>query len=249
MCNKNIITDSTLRIINYNTYFEKPAPFYFNLNNDSLVVIEKQNFDLNISVDGEELPSEVLINFNNNSKKLKQISPSNYNYTFKNVNSDILFYISANEVKSKTYKLKVLGKPEIENISITIIPPKYTGLKSELKENTGSIQIPESSTLKWEIATNNCDTLNFILNNHSQTLTEKNNNFNLSRKINTECNYQITLANSNVSFIDTTFYHLKIIPDAHPYITINKDLDTTISTPFISGIIRDDYGFNSITSY
>ncbi len=211
--NKNVITESAFRIVNYNTYFDKPAPFYFTLNTDSLIVVEKQNFQLNINVHGESLPADISINFDNNSKKLNPITNSQYSYIFKNVKSDIFFYLSANEVKSKTYKLKVLGKPEIENISITIKPPNYTGLKSEIKQNAGSIHIPASSTLQWQIATKNSDTLNFIINGSAHTLTEKNNNtFNLTKKINKECDYHITLANSNVSFIDTTFYYIEIIP-------------------------------------
>ena len=67
--NKQVISDSTLRIVNYNTYFEKPAPFYFSIKNKSLSVVEKNNFQLDVSIAGSELPKEVYINYNNRTKK------------------------------------------------------------------------------------------------------------------------------------------------------------------------------------
>ena len=36
---------SMFRIVNYNTHFEKPAPFYFKIKNPSLQVIKKSDFD------------------------------------------------------------------------------------------------------------------------------------------------------------------------------------------------------------
>ena len=72
--NKRVISDSTLRIINYNQEFEKPAPFYFNIISDSLMTIEKGNITINVGISGEERPSQVIIHYENRTKKMKKIS-------------------------------------------------------------------------------------------------------------------------------------------------------------------------------
>ena len=80
--NKEIISSSTLRIINYNTHFEKPAPFYFNLEYDSLVAVEKNNLKILLKITGNEIPKEVSINYNLRNQKMKQVSETEFEYTY-----------------------------------------------------------------------------------------------------------------------------------------------------------------------
>jgi hypothetical protein len=72
--NKKVLSESAFRIINYNTYFQKPAPFYFEIKNKSMRVVEKNNFKLFINIVGNELPKDVYINYGGLSKK------KTYNY-------------------------------------------------------------------------------------------------------------------------------------------------------------------------
>ena len=62
-------------------------------------------------------------------------------------------------------------------------------------------------------------------------------------KIKSNSKYTISLANKQVSFIDSTFYDIKVISDNHPIITINNTETNKFTEPIISGLIRDDYGF------
>ena len=242
--NKEVISDSTHRILNYNTYFQKPAPFYFEVNNKSMKVIEKNNFDLSVNVIGDELPKDVYINYSGLSKKMTPNTESNFRYTIKNLKENLSFYLSANNEYSKEYEIKIKGKPEIENLEITIIPPKYTGLKSEKKTNTGSITIPQESLLIWEFETRKTDTLIFHINNKSDIITKKaNHHFKVKKTIKQESDYYVTLANKDVVFIDTTFYSIKIVKDRHPIISIKEEQDQFNNTTFVSGFISDDYGF------
>ena len=246
--NKQVISDSTLRIINYNTYFEKPAPFYFSIDNKSLSVVEKNNFQLDVSITGSELPKEVYINYNGRTKKMNKSSEAIYSYTFAKVTGNLSFYLSANNEYSREYSLNVLGRPEIENLEITIIPPNYTGLKSEIKKNTGSITVPQGSLLVWKIKAEQTDTLNFKIDGNSNIISNKvDGYFEVKKTIKKESDYRITLANSKVSFIDTSFYHIKIITDRYPTISINRK-DTINNMAFVNGTISDDYGFFSLQS-
>ena len=61
--NKSVISGSMFRIVNYNTHFEKPAPFYFKIKNPSLEVIKKSDFEITVEIVGDELPQNVYINY------------------------------------------------------------------------------------------------------------------------------------------------------------------------------------------
>ena len=248
--NQKVISDSTFRIMKYNTYFDKPAPFYFELDSDSLIAVENENFTININISGDEIPQEVYVNFNNQTKKMDITSQARYSYTFKNLQETTYFYLEANNEYSKKHKLVVLGRPEIENMKITITPPAYTKIKKEVKTNMGSLSVPEGTRLVWEIEVDKADTLSFYMNRESTLLTQKiNNSFRIEKKIEKESQYHIALANKNVSFIDTTFYNIKIIPDNHPIISINRQLGSGRNGSSISGVIHDDYGFFDLQSF
>ena len=244
--NKEIISNSTLRIINYNTHFEKPAPFYFNLEHDSLVAVEKNNLKILLNITGNEIPKEVSINYNLRNQKMKQVSETEFEYTFYALENNTKFYFSANNEFSKDYYITVLGRPSIEEIDIIITPPKHTGLNNEIQKNVSSIQVPQGSVVMWKIKTNKTDTLLF----NNNFITKSNNGvFEKNQLILSDLKYEISLANSNVSFVDTTFYDVKTIKDAHPQISIQSKSDDKNYLPIITGFIQDDYGFSGLDGF
>ena len=248
--NKEVISESTFRIIKYNTHFEKPAPFYFKIKNDSLLVVEKNAITIEVEIFGDELPQNVYVNYDARVKKMSQLSNTHFNYTFNGVEDDIKFYLSANNEYSQEYNIFVLGRPEIEEVVVSVTPPKHTGLNTTKYINAGSINVPQGSRLIWDIKASKTDTLQFKINNNTFKVTpSKDYHFKLDKKISTNSKYEISLANSNVSFIDTTFYDIKILSDAYPFISVSQTDGKTNTLPVIGGVIRDDYGFSSLTAY
>ena len=51
----NLITEPTQRIIRNNEYFEREAPFRFNVNEETLNIPQYQDYDLEVKIEGEEL--------------------------------------------------------------------------------------------------------------------------------------------------------------------------------------------------
>jgi hypothetical protein len=241
--NKRVISDSTLRIINYNQEFEKPAPFYFNIASDSLVGVEKESITVNVILSGDERPNEVVVHYNKKMKKMKKISASEYAYTFQGLQENTPFYLSANEEYSRQYEITILERPEIKNFNISVKPPKHTRIKKELLQNIGSISVPEGTILTWEFETQNTTELKFRMNKNNLTVNPySDNRFKITQTINSDSEYAISLANSKISFIDTVYYDIKIILDSHPFITI-KNIEEESSVSLVNGLIRDDYGF------
>ena len=131
---------------------------------DSLQAIEKSDFEITVEIVGEELPQGVYINYNSRSIKMNPVSKKIFKYIFNSVETDVTFYLSANNEYSKDYKITTLNRPEIEEITMTVMPPKHTKMNSEQYLNAGSISVPQGSKLTWEIRTINTDT--FRLTRH-----------------------------------------------------------------------------------
>ena len=244
--NEKIITESTNRIINYNIEYEKPAPFIFNIQNKILSCVENSDFILEVKTSGSELPKDIYINYKDSKHKLQKKSANEFRYKFKNISNNINFVLSGNETSSKQYSIVVLGRPIIEQLDIEITPPRHTKLKKEKLLNTGSMIIPQGSIVNWSIRSKKAESLYFELNSLSEKISSDGDFFYIKKTITESSQYAISLANTEVQFIDTVFYNIKTIKDAIPIISIkNKNpLDSAYS--FVQVLITDDYGFKDL---
>lgn len=68
----NLIPSSAARLINNDKEFAPPAPFTFTVANTSMEVLQFEDFDLSVKVDGSVLPAEAFVNINNFPYKLKK---------------------------------------------------------------------------------------------------------------------------------------------------------------------------------
>ena len=78
----NIIEESTGRIINNNKDFERDALFSFKVEKEKMQVVQYTNFKLDVMIEGEALPDEVFVEFDNYKYKLDKKSPNQFSYTF-----------------------------------------------------------------------------------------------------------------------------------------------------------------------
>ena len=86
----NLISNSSERLIAHNETFVAPAPFKFIvLNEAELVGIQLDDFEIDIKIEGKEIPKEVFIEYEGHQFKLKQKSKVTYSYTFRKIQKDI----------------------------------------------------------------------------------------------------------------------------------------------------------------
>ena len=124
-----LFTQGTSRIINFNKKYEKPKPFTFQLENTNLTVFKNENLDLTLSTNGLDVEEVYLIK-GGISIKMKKEKSGNHTYSLQNINSDDNFYFSAIGYDSETYSIKVVERPSINDVSISIEYPKYLNKKN-----------------------------------------------------------------------------------------------------------------------
>jgi len=244
----NDLSNSFSRVVNYQAEYIPPAPFTFNLQTNSLQVIEGNSFIINVSTNGDLVPEEAKILYNNQEYFMQEKNKGVFFFTFTNVVEPIDFKFKSNKVESITHSLEVIKTPTIQNITVDLDYPNYTGKKDETIDNTGSILVPEGTNIKWLATTNQTDSVAFISNNKRDSFIKKDKNsfqYNLKAKKNIQ--YQISSSNKELQDFEKLSYKIKVVKDEFPSILIQSNIDSLErGDAQFAGQISDDYGISQL---
>ena len=247
----SIIKDSTHRIINNDTKFEKAAPFHFNLISDKLKVVQYDDYILTINTQGSAIPNEVFIDVDNFQYRLEKINNNEFQYVFKNVQKDTPFKLFSGIVNSEDFMLDVLEKPNILDFNLSLDYPGYTGRSDERIENIGDIVAPEGTKVNWTFKADHTDSLFVKFGNSKAPKTAKKssaNAFDFSRKLRKDELYQVFVTNQAVPLGDSIIYSINVVPDQHPSISVEKFQDSLeVGLMYFIGKASDDYGLRSLS--
>ncbi|MCK5838820.1 MAG: hypothetical protein KAG99_03180, partial [Bacteroidales bacterium] len=244
-----IITGPTERIVKYYDYYEKEKPFELIILNDSLKAIQQEDFVLNIQVEGDETPDHILITIGDNSFRLSKENKTSYYYRFKNIQRNTKFMLSAGKVHTKEYEIIVFPRPIILNFEIELDYPEYILKKDEVVENMGDVVVPEGSVILWRFYTRDTESLIFSVDDQVINVQKKKSNaFNYSGTFYQSTAYSVKTRNKFLLNSDSLFYLIKIIPDQYPTIAVEEYNDSIFENRiYFRGIIKDDYGFTTLT--
>ena len=79
-----------------------------------------------------------------------------HSYTFNNLRSTVSYYFVSGDRQSPTHTIRVVHKPIVRNLKLTLSPPPYTGEPREVVENSGgNIKALEGTRIHVEGETNN----------------------------------------------------------------------------------------------
>ena len=243
-----IITDGTKRLVEHRTFFEKPAPFQFTIQNKALKTVQQEDFLLEIKVTGEEIPDDAYIEINENQFKLTKESKLLFEHLFKNVQKSTRFKLFADGFYSREYELVALPNPIVLNFDIELKYPKYTGKKDETLKNTGDLIIPAGTKVKWNFNTRNAKALKMRFNDSTQVLTPLSSDlYTYSKRFLKSSAYSIKTANEYLTSKDSVVYAIQVIADLHPGIEVEERADSLSSKRiYFRGNIKDDYGFKRL---
>jgi hypothetical protein len=242
----SIIKKGTERLVNYQTYYAKEMPFEFSILNKELSALQTQDFDLQLKVNGRELPNEVYVKINNIEYKLDKTDNINFTYRFKNVQKDINFSFSAAGFETNDYTLKVLPKPLVTRFTARLVFPAYLQKPDEQLGNAGDMQIPQGTKVVWNFNTQNTSRLELQFADTLVTSQASGaNEFTFSRKFMNGNQYVLKATNQQVDkAIDSVAYLIQVIPDQYPQIDLSAQADSlNPKNVYLSGSIKDDYGF------
>lgn len=244
----NVIKDSTRRIVNHNTAFEKPAPFRFVVTNNNLKAVQQEDFQLKVKIEGEEIPESIYLLQGNNKFKLDKTDKLNFGYLFENLQKTTSFKLFADGFESQEYELTVVPKPVVLNFDLQLSYPAYLRKQNETLKNTGDIIVPAGTRINWKFTTQNTGEMAIRFTDTTITLNNSENTFAYARTFVRNNNYAVTVANNQLKSNDSMMYAITVTPDAYPSIEASEQKDS-LSTQkiYFSGIIKDDYGFSRLS--
>lgn len=247
----SLVKESTKRLIEHQTYFEKPAPFSFEITNKNLKGIQQQDFQVDIILKGNEIPNEAFIELDGTPFKLEKENLTTFHYLFKNLQHTQSFRLMADGFYSPEYTIEALPNPLLTNFTVNLEYPAYLNKQNEQISNTGDLTIPAGTRVKWNFNTQNTDQLNLVFQDSLIKLTPSGNNtFSFNHRFLKNDSYVITTANHFMNSKDSIHYTISVIPDIYPSISIEQSKDSLSGKrTFFRGMIKDDYGFSKLTFF
>ncbi|MCV9388331.1 DUF4175 family protein [Reichenbachiella ulvae] len=238
------ITESTSRIINYNTEYSESL-FDLKMITD-LKAFRNEPLKIELQLTGSAIPDKFYLASNGNSTATQLIG-NKLVYTFPKVKEDFDFYLYSGSFRSEDYQVTVYNRPEVKNLKIRLDYPNYTRLKSKQIENNGNLTLPEGTKATWELVSTSSDQINLIFTKDTLQLDSKNDLFYGSKVLSQITDYEIQLANEHSLNKEPILYHVDIVKDKYPEIDVNVLRDTTLYQFLLfEGNIADDYGFQRL---
>ena len=244
----SMLLDGSRRLVNHNTHFETPAPFSFVITNDSLEVVEGNDFTLTVETEGDILPSEMFVEADGKQFRLDGSGKTGFNHVFKSARKTTTFRLLADGYASSGYELKVLPNPSVLDFSVTLDYPTYTGKQDERVLNTGDLNVPAGTRVSWEFRSRNTDAMSIRFSDTTLDMKPEGTVFKHSKVFMRPDQYSVTPSNELFVSKEPLSYSVQVVPDLYPSIRIEQQADSTSATLiYFKGDVRDDYGFSKLT--
>ncbi|HLS11261.1 MAG TPA: hypothetical protein VK050_03775 [Flavobacteriaceae bacterium] len=235
------------RVANYNVAYTPPAPYSFHILNDSLTVVQNEPFDLAFTIIGNRIPEEVKLEIGEESYFLQEDDKGVYRYSIASNIADLPFAIIGNNKVREEFVLKVLPRPFIQNMELSIQPPAHTRIKPSKMRGSGAAEVPEGSKVTWNIETSQSDRLRMVLQDSVYNFNFEKDFYVYTQQILQPFDYSLEAVNNQSNQKETMHFRMQIIKDAYPTINVQQKQDDIEPTLYqFSGSAEDDYGLRSL---
>jgi hypothetical protein len=240
-------TESSKRLVQYNTHFEEKAPFDFILDMDEKDVLQNEDLEIKLITKGNTLPAEAYIELDGHRYKMKGTEKGSFVHPIKKVRNTLNFRFTAEGFGSAQYEIKVLPKPTLLEYTAFLSYPSYTGIKNEERKNTSDITVPTGTQIKWKLSARNTDEVVIVSKGKLEKSQRNGNVFQFMKRFLTSENISIRSKNKEVAKGDSVSCAIRVVPDQYPSITAEEKPDSMrAKLVYMMGKIADDYGFKKL---
>ncbi len=242
------VTEPATRIVQHRTEFVEPAPFRFELRNESLKVAAGDALTLEVEVVGNELPSAVMVEAQGGRFRMERTHDHIFRYTFPSVRSSTPFRFLANGWRSDEFVAVPFAMPSLAELRVEATPPRYTGLPAIDQRNQGDLTVPEGTPIQWSIRVANGDGVTMRLADNPLDVRAGAANTYLANWV-ASSNTVYWVTPTGVDAIGDSLRHrIRVIRDGKPSIRVSEEQDSTSrKRRHFTGAIQDDYGFSRLT--
>lgn len=250
LLNPSFLSQSSVRLVQYNRDFIEQAPFQFVVTNQKLQAFRNEDYKVNVRITGGALPETIYLISDGTRFKLEKSSDGLNSYTFDNVQRELNFHLEAAGFHSREYTVSLIDRPSILAFDVQLNYPGYLNKPAEQLANVGNLLIPQGTIVTWNFTSDHTDSLALRFLPGNSVMIGKaveTNKFSVSRAINQSVNYSVDLRNAQAGNASNLQYNIQVIPDRYPQITVAKSQDTiTYNMIALTGLLADDYGFTKL---
>lgn len=248
--NRSILTQSTSRIVHFSQHYSPQAPFKFIVGHGDLHAFFNENFTIDIELQGSAVPEHAYIVLANQRLKLDNISPGQFSYVFENVQEGFEFQVEAAGFFSDMYEVSLLNRPELSRFNVSLVYPPYLNRKNESLANSGNLEVPEGTEIRWQISTANASraSISFGSNRQPEDFQATDDQaFTFRKRFKQPDTYEIVLKNDFSQNRERIAYSVNVIKDEFPKIEVNNFKDSVLYKMLVlSGVLSDDYGIRKL---
>lgn len=247
---REIITQSTERIVNFDREYSPRAPFRFYLEHQKLVAFPNEDFELHVRLEGDAIPEAAYLVIGQQRVKMDAQKAGHFVYTFEKPQQDLSFQVEAAGFFSDTYFLRIVNRPDLLALKLKLVFPRYIGRPSQVLQNAGNLEIPEGTRVTWTMATAHTEkaSIQFASESGSYPMQQIDNEaFTFSKGFFNPDGYSITLDNIHSRNKDQISYRVEVIKDQYPALVVDHLRDSVLyKSVMLAGTIKDDYGITRL---
>lgn len=250
---------ASYRLVNFNEEFITPPKFLFEVSPGNTEITKGDDIEISARVIGTN-PGDVFFAIKNEEEadfKLNKIlsdSSGIYSFNLTSVRNSFKYYAQSDEVRSELFEIKVIDRPVVKTLELSIMPPAYSGIPQTVQRDNGNVSSLVGTKIEFEISSTKPLKEAYLEFSDSTTvdLSVNENRASGFFRIKSDDTYTIALLdqndNENASPID---YQVKALYDAYPVIELiapNKNIPLAIDNRVnLIANVSDDYGFSKLT--
>ncbi len=246
------------RLINFNKEFTTPPKYIFDVHPGNARLTKGEKLSISVKVNGA-IPPQLKIAIKSQEEteyKYETLTPDStgkYIYIISSVRNSFEYFVSAQEVKSESYKITVIDKPVIRSLEVIVKPPSYSNLPEIRQKDNANITSLRGSRVNLSVqSSKKISGGKIIFDDSTETVFKVDNYFGEAaftvKKDNT---FTIILTDDNGNTNDSPItYSIKALDDAYPAVEIinpgknvNLDNDNRLA---LFAKINDDFGFSKL---
>ena len=245
--NRAIFTEGTPQLIAYQKPFVPEAPFHF-IAPASWEVLQGSDVEIAVELEGDVLPAEVQLHLGDVSLPMQDRGEGRFTYLIRKVQASQSLYFEGGGFRSDVSQLEVLPKPTLQGFEIELDYPAYTGRTDEVQSATGDLVIPAGTSVRWVFQSRHTDEIIWRgIPEPIHRLRTANGSAALELRFTESMSYVLKTLNDRVQNPDSSFYSIRVIPDAYPVIEVEKSTDSIrVDQLYFRGEARDDYGLTRL---
>ena len=244
----SFLTESTTRLLHYKQEYLPVAPFAFELENDTLAVVQGETYTVRLRLTGQAIPEKVVLTFGEAQLAMEPVGNGRFRYALGAIRAPQAFRFAAAGFQSEGYRLRVLLPPAFERFTVRLTPPAYTGRKTELLDGQGSFTMPEGTGVEWTVGSARAGGATLKPDSAAaMPFVKEGRDFRLKRRPGRSFNYRLLLSAPEMAPVPAGPYQVEVLEDLHPRAELQARPDSLDpDLVYLAGLLSDDYGLTRL---